>query len=164
MRLSNFMNRLDKLLIMGLVSVAGAFHIGETDLIEKLSDNSENAARRTRIERKIDENDKKPLYFIDRGEIGTLLSEGKGSNSGDLNRDGYPDFICVGNEKMKYFQNDKGRLFFEREFEILGRGRVLDYKIAYGSKVVIEDLNGDSREDICVIDSNKKIRYFERTR
>lgn len=158
------MNRLDRLLVVGLVSVAGAFHIGETDLIEKLSDNSENAARRTRVERKIDENDKKPLYFIDRGEIGTLLSEGKGSNSGDLNGDGYLDFIYVVDEKMKYFQNDKERLFFEREFEILGKGRVLDYKIADGSKVVIEDLNGDSREDICVIGSNKNVRYFERVR
>lgn len=158
------MNRLDRLLVMGLVSVAGAFHIGEIDLIERLSDNSENAARRTRVERKIDENDKKPLYFIDRGEIGTLLSEGKGSNSGDLNGDGYLDFIHVVDEKMKYFQNDKGRLFFEREFEILGKGRVLDYEIADGSKVVIGDINGDSREDICVIGPNKNVRYFERAR
>lgn len=158
------MDRLDSLLVMGLISVAGVFHMGEIDLIEKLSDNSENVARRTRVERKIDENDKKPLYFFDRGEIGTLLSEGKGSNSGDLNGDRYTDFIYVEDKKMKYFQNDKEMSFFEREFEILGKGRVLDYEVIDGSKVVIEDINGDSREDICVIDSNKKIRYFERGR
>ncbi len=142
--------------------IAGAYGISIISL-EKLSEGPDENP--TKLEETIiNERDRYPLYFIDRGFIGILLSEGKGNNIGDINGDSFFDFLEIIDKKIVYFQNDKKGNFYRRDIAILNGFMRLDYSSEKGSRIVIDDLNGDKRADIILIDSSRNVRFFERAR
>ncbi len=142
------------------VVIFGAIYVVGVPLTEDLSDNSEEARNRLDSNTVIDETERTPLYFLDRGIIGKSLSEGKGNGIGDINGDGFMDFIRISNGKILYFQSDKKGYFFSREIKIIEDMNYVDYRVEEGSTVIIDDLNADGKKDIIIKDPRGDLRYF----
>lgn len=129
--------------------------------MEKLEDNTIEASKRLSY-LDVSELEKKETYFLDLGILGKLEKEGRGDYMGDMNGDKLMDFAKIKNKKLIVYQNDNQGYYFERDVRIIDKGRFVEHNFNKDSQVIIYDFNGDSLNDIVIIDKGKNLRLLQR--
>lgn len=129
--------------------------------IEKLEDNTVEASRRLSY-LDVAESEKIETYFLDLGVLGRAEREGRGNYMGDMNGDRLLDFVKIKDGKLVIYQNDNQGYYFERGVGIINKERFADHNFDKDSKIIVHDFNGDSLNDIVIMDRDKNLRFLQR--